>query len=102
MPHDIKGRKIEFGDWIKAPPYNYGEHHVEIEVECEPGKTSRQRKTRPVVGRVVQMREGQSCSGDFIFTTLDGMKRDSFGADEAEIVLKADGSEPERVGEKSA
>lgn len=46
------------------------------------------------VDRVVCMREGQSCSGDFIWQSLEGMRRDSFGADEAEIVLKADGSEP--------
>lgn len=94
MPHDCKGRKIEFGDWIKAPPYNYGERMVKTKVEYEPGKFSEQTKALPVVGRVVQMREGQSCSGDFIFTSLDGVKRDSFGADEAEIVLKADGLEP--------
>lgn len=81
MPHDLKGRKIEFGDWIKAPPYNYAEKRVGD-------------KNAPVVGRVVQMREGQTCSGDFIWHSLEGTRRDAFGAADAEIVLKADGSEP--------
>ena len=81
MPHDNKGRKIEFGDWIKARPYNFAEKKIGD-------------KNAPVVGRVVQMREGQTCSGDMIWNSLDGVRKDSFGADESEIVLKADGSEP--------
>jgi len=81
MPHDSKGRKIEFGDWVKAPPYNYAE------------KRSND-KNHPVVGRVVQMREGQTCSGDMVWQSLEGLRRDAFGADESEIVLKADGTEP--------
>lgn len=95
MPHDNKGRKIEFGDWVKAPPYNYGERMVKNKVEYEPGKYSEQTKALPVIGRVVQLREGQSCSGDFVWQSLEGMRRDAFGADEAEIVLKADGTVPE-------
>jgi hypothetical protein len=87
MPHDMKGRSIEFGDWVKARPYNYAERR-------SPTVGGQIGKAYPVVGRVVQMREGQSCSGDFIWQSLDGMRRDAFGADEAEIVLKADGSEP--------
>jgi len=94
MPHDRKGRVIEFGDWIKAPPYNYGERLVKTKLEYEPGKFTDQTKALPVVGRVVQMREGQSCSGDFIWNSLEGIRRDAFGADEAEIMLKFDGSEP--------
>ncbi len=76
MPHDIKGRLIEVGDFVKTKPYNYSKVKV--------------------VGRVVEMREGQTCSGDLVFLSqYDGSKRDAFGADEAELILKANGSEPE-------
>ena len=91
MPHDRKGRTIEFGDWIKAPPYNYAEYRE------APEPTNTVGKARPVVGRVVQMREGQACSGDFIWQSLEGLRRDYFGADESEIVLKANGSEPQEA-----
>ena len=86
MPHDCLGRKIEFGDWVKARPYNYPEYIRGVDFGTSYGR---------VVGRVVQMRSGQSCSGDMVWQSLDGLKRDAFGADEAEIVLKHDGSEPE-------
>lgn len=82
MPHDRKGVPIEFGDWVKAIPYNYAERNF------SDGKAA------PVIGRVVQMREGQSCSGDILWPSIDGNRRDAFGADEAEVILKADGSEP--------
>lgn len=78
MPHDIHGRKIEIGDFVKAKPYNYSK--------------------KKEVGVVVRMREGQQCSGDFVFLRpFEAPVSDAFGADEAEIVLKADGSEPEKV-----
>lgn len=82
MPHDKHGRKIEVGDVIKARPYNYG-------------------GGKPAVGRVVVMREGQHCSGDAAFFCSYATPYntfpvvDAFGADEAELVMKADGSEPE-------
>lgn len=88
MPHDRKGRPIEFGDWVKAPPYNYAERRAPSDAANSVGQAF------PVVGRVVQMREGQACSGDFIWQSLEGLRRDAFGAGEAEIVLKADGTEP--------
>lgn len=76
MPHDKKGRLIEVGDVVKAQPYNYND-----------GKTA--------VGTVVAIRCGQSCSGDFAFLKpYEGIKVDAFGADDAELILKADGSEP--------
>lgn len=75
MPHDKQGRLIQVGDFIKARPYNYNG-----------GKS--------VVGVVVRMREGQSCSGDFCWPITGGVQTDAFGADEAELVLKSDGSEP--------
>lgn len=82
MPHDKHGKQIEVGDFVKAKPYNYGER--------KPGESG----CVPVVGRVVQMREGQSCSGDFAWLSpWSGLKFDAFGADEAELVLKKDGSE---------
>ena len=82
MPHDILGRLIEVGDYVKTKPYNYSKV--------------------PVVGRVVEMRQGQTCSGDLVFITqFEGNKRDAFGADEAELILKADGSNPESVKENS-
>lgn len=89
MPHDKKGRQIEFGDWVKAPPYNYCERRSSV---IEPPNTIG--KAFPVVGRVVQLREGQSCSGDMVWQSLEGLRRDAFGASEAEIVLKYDGMEP--------
>lgn len=92
MPHDKKGRVIEFGDWIKAPPYNYAERRSP-NVE----KPNLVGKAFPVIGRIVQMREGQSCSGDFIWQSLEGLRRDSFGADEAEIILKYNGEEPSDI-----
>lgn len=96
MPHDSKGRLIEIGDWVKAPPYNYGEKREGSAQGSNFGKF------RPVVGRVVAMREGQTCSGDFTFLTqFKGNQTDAFGADEAELVLKADGSEPASVSETS-
>lgn len=76
MPHDIHGRKIEVGDYVKARPYNYN-------------------SGKKVVGVVTVMREGQSCSGDVCWPCIGGTKNDAFGAEEAEIVLKADGSNPE-------
>lgn len=91
MPHDNKGRKIEFGDWVKAPPYNYHERRA---MSDQPGGVG---KAFPVVGRVVQIREGQSCSGDFVWQSIEGLRRDAFGAAEAEIVLKFDGTEPATV-----
>lgn len=76
MPHDKKGRLIEVGDVIIAKPYNY----------------SRKREA----GVVVRMREGQTCSGDFVFQRpFEAPIADAFGAEDAELVLKADGSEPE-------
>jgi hypothetical protein len=40
------------------------------------------------------MREGQTCSGDMQWVTpFHGVRTDAFGAEEAEIVLKGDGSE---------
>lgn len=75
MPHDVKGKLIEEGDFVLAKPYNYA-------------KTA-------VVGRVVRMREGQTCSGDFSFLTpWDGVKIDAFGSGECELVLKSDGTKP--------
>jgi hypothetical protein len=89
MPHDCKGRKIEIGDWVKAPPYNYVERRKPTAEGESVGKAY------PVVGRVTAMREGQSCSGDFAWLSpFNGMRTDAFGADQAELVLKADGSEP--------
>jgi len=89
MPHDKHGRLIQVGDVVKAKPYNYG-------------------GGAEAVGRVVVMREGQTCSGDAAFFTrtydpagapLHPCKIlptiDAFGAEEAEIILKADGSLPE-------
>jgi hypothetical protein len=76
MPHDIKGRKIDIGDFVLAKPYNYSKV--------------------PVVGRVTEMREGQTCSGDMAWVSAyHGIRNDAFGANEAEVILKADGTKPE-------
>lgn len=84
MPHDCKGRKIEIGDFVLAKPYNYG--------VIDP-VTKEQRR---VVGRVVVMREGQTCSGEFVWLRpWHGNAQDSFGADEAELILKNDGTKPD-------
>ena len=75
MPHDRKGRLIEVGDFVKAKPYNYSKV--------------------PVVGRVTEMREGQTCSGQIQWVApFHGVRDDVFGADESEVILKADGSDP--------
>lgn len=90
MPHDKKGRLIEFGDWIKAPPYNYAERRIETKDAA--GHTIK--RSVPVVGRIVEIREGQACSGDMVWQSIEGLRRDAFGAGESEIVLKYNGDEP--------
>jgi hypothetical protein len=78
MPHDKHGREIQVGDFVKAKPYNYSKV--------------------PVVGRVVEMRTGQTCSGEFAWLSpWDGVRKDAFGADESELIVKADGSDPAPV-----
>lgn len=89
MPHDCKGRWIEVGDFVKAAPYNYAERRHPKQENESVGKAL------PVVGRVVTMREGQTCSGDFAWVApFHGLRVDAFGAGESELVLKHDGSEP--------
>lgn len=76
MPHDMHGNRIEVGDIVKAKPYN-------------------QKPIRYVVGPVVEVVEAQSCSGQIMWFGIGEVKKDYFGADESEIVLKADGSIPQ-------
>jgi hypothetical protein len=76
MPHDKHGRLIEVGDVVKAH-----------------GLSAR----RAVVGTVSNITASQKCSGQILYPILGTMERDYFNADEAEIVLKKDGSEPAGV-----
>jgi len=83
MPHDRYGRLLEPGDVVKATPYN-------------------QHPQRKYVGPIVEMRSdaGQSCTGQMQFVPQGGIAAvtDYFGAEEAELVLKADGTEPALAG----
>lgn len=76
MPHDNHGRLIEVGDIIKVEPSNLYPR-------------------RKVVGAVVSISgESQHCTGHVRYFEWGGSERDYFDAESAEIVLKADGSEP--------
>ena len=78
MPHDIKGRKIDLGDVIRTSPYNQG--------KGEP---------REYIGVVVEMEEAQTCTGQVVYQKVfEGNVKDYFGADQSELILKADGSLP--------
>lgn len=79
MPHDIKGRKIDLGDVILTRPYNQGKG-----------------KDRQYIGVVVEMEATQNCTGQIVYQKpFESNQKDYFGADESELVLKADGSKPE-------
>lgn len=75
MPHDREGRLIEVGDIIKVKPLNI--------------------KRPLVVGPVFSIHsEGQYCTGQVMVPVLGGMSPDYFNAADAELVLKADGTNP--------
>jgi hypothetical protein len=75
MPHDRNGFKIDVGDFVKTQPYNH-------------------RNLTAVIGRVADITAAQKCTGQIVWPEMGGMARDYFGADECEIVLKADGTSP--------
>jgi hypothetical protein len=77
MPHDVKGRLIEIGDVIIAKPYNF-------------------KPEREYVGVVVDMHspETQNCTGQMQWQGTGKLEKDYFGAEDATLVLKADGSRP--------
>ncbi len=86
MPHDKFKRLIEVGDVIKARPYNQKNFGVEPD--------------REFVGVITEIHSGeQSCTGQFDFGVKSEeavvTQRDYFGAEDAEIILKADGTFPE-------
>ena len=76
MPHDCKGRKIDLGDVIKVEAMNT-------------------KPLRKVVGTVVEMSESQSCTGQVQFQEMGGIKCDYFNASDSELILKANGMEPD-------
>lgn len=76
MPHDCKGRKIDHHDIVKVP-VNFGTSVV-----------------RKVVGVVTYIYEASTCSGNIRFLLPGGLADTSFNAQDCEIVLKHDGTEP--------
>lgn len=89
MPHDIKKRLIEIGDVIRTKPYNTDSNRYHV-------------------GPVVSMNDvngppTQTCTGQFSFlpegkstnSYLNDLVTDYFGADEALLILKANGDLPE-------
>lgn len=76
MPHDLKGRYIRPGDVVKAQPSNL-------------------QPQRKVVGVVTSIVESQTCSGKIRYLGFGQVDEDYFNAGESELILKADGSEPE-------
>lgn len=74
MPHDIKGRLIQVGDVVKATPVN--------------------NESRKVVGVVANVYVGaQTCSGNMRWLGIGKVEEALFSAEEAELVLKGDGTE---------
>lgn len=90
MPHDCKGRKIDIGDVIIARPYN---------------QTCSADKIREYVGTVVDMHsQEQSCTGQMRYLGYPSgscveveLMKDYFGAEDATLILKHNGSLPEVV-----
>lgn len=74
MPHDRYGRKIDLGDTVVAPALNHQQPRV--------------------AGVVVQMTESQTCTGQMHFLMPGKVESDYFNADDAELVLKANGELP--------
>lgn len=74
MPHDKKGRLIEIGDVVKAKKINCPQ--------------------KPVVSTVITISESETCSGLVRYLGTGQLEQDYFNAKDAELVLKADGSEP--------
>lgn len=77
MPHDRHGRLLEAGDFIKTPILNQVDH----------GK-------RQVVGHIKNITTSQQCSGQVVFPVMGGQAQDYFNAADAELLMKADGSDP--------
>ncbi len=74
MPHDSHGQLIEPGDSIVAPAIN--------------------RHGQRFAGVVISMKEGQTCSGCFSFMIAGRVDEDYFDAEDAMLVLKANGELP--------
>lgn len=72
MPHDIKGRLIQLGDVIKVKPVN---------------------TPKTVIGVVASMTDNEFCTGQVRWIGLGKLDEDYFGAQESELILKADGTE---------
>jgi hypothetical protein len=75
MPHDKNGRLIELGDVIKAPAMGFN--------------------NRVFVGPVVSINASQQCTGQVLCLVPGVIEKSYFNADEAELILKHDGREPE-------
>jgi len=74
MPHDKNGRLIELGDTIKVPAMGFN--------------------NRVFVGPVVSINASQKCTGQMLCAVVGMFEKSYFNADEAEIILKHNGSEP--------
>jgi hypothetical protein len=83
MPHDKNGKLISRGDIIKVPVYD--------QALPPKGLTT---GARMVVGVVRFICESQSCTGMVRVMSEVGEVTPYFNASDAELILKADGTEP--------
>ncbi len=90
MPHDKFGRKIDRGDIVKVEVYDQS---LPPAGEVPDGVPVGPRK---VVGVVRYITPSDTCSGQLRVMSDVGEVMPYFNAKDAEIVLKADGTEPNR------
>ena len=96
MPHDRFGRKLSLGDVIIAKPYNQRKPGTNESVSVD--------DSREYVGTIMEITEAQSCTGQMRYLDKSDeygievlLKKDYFGAEDATLILKANGSHPEVV-----